>query len=258
MTAKNFHAFGAFRLNPQQKILLRDGERIPLHPKTYTILLALLETSGEVISKDDLMERVWPGTFVEESSLTKNISLLRKALSNGHDHSDYIETIPTIGYRFTESVQWVEIGQNGDGANVRQGDAAKIEDELPLLIADRSTSDHHMTLALQPKQNRWVLAAILFVFCAAGVFVAWKTSSSRSAAPPTVKDEFAPIQLTHHFAEDLQPAWSSDGKRIAFASNRDGQPAVFLMNADGSGVQKLNNGLSRSDAKKSLERRIGA
>ena len=119
MTTKNFYAFGAFQLDPQQKILLREGERIPLHPKTYATLLALLETGGEVISKDDLMERVWPGTFVEESNLSKNVSLLRKALSNGHDHSDYIETIPTIGYRFVEPVQHKA---GGDAAMERNGD----------------------------------------------------------------------------------------------------------------------------------------
>ena len=100
MMDKHIYAFGAFQLDAQQKILLRDGERIALHPKTFATLLALVESGGAVITKDDLLAKVWPGTFVEESSLTKNIALLRKALRNGHDHSDYIETIPTVGYRF--------------------------------------------------------------------------------------------------------------------------------------------------------------
>ena len=131
MTTKNFYAFGAFRLDPQQKILLREGERIPLHPKTYATLLALLETGGEVISKDDLMERVWPGTFVEESNLSKNVSLLRKALSNGHDHSDYIETIPTIGYRFVEPVQHKA---GGDAAMERNGDVVMPVEKEKLVV----------------------------------------------------------------------------------------------------------------------------
>lgn len=117
MTDKHVYAFGEFQLDAEQKILLRDGERIPLHPKTFATLLALLESSGAVITKDELLEKVWPGTFVEESSLTKNISILRKALNNGHDHSGYIETIPTVGYRFAEPVRRVERGRNGDGAN---------------------------------------------------------------------------------------------------------------------------------------------
>jgi DNA-binding winged helix-turn-helix (wHTH) protein len=113
MTKRHIYTFGAFQLNPQQKILLRDGERIPLYPKTLAMLLVLVESSGAVITKDELLAKVWPDTFVEESNLTKNMSLLRKSLSNGHDHSDYIETIPTVGYRFVEPVQRVG---NGDAA----------------------------------------------------------------------------------------------------------------------------------------------
>lgn len=105
MTEKHVYEFGEFQLDAQQKILLRDGERIPLHPKTFATLLALVESGGAVITKDELLTQVWPDTFVEESSLTKNIALLRKALRNGHDHSDYIETIPTVGYRFVAEVQ---------------------------------------------------------------------------------------------------------------------------------------------------------
>ncbi len=137
MKNKHLYAFGMFKLDPQQKILLHDDERIPLHPKTYATLLALLESNGEVISKDDLLAKVWPDTFVEESNLSKNISLLRKALSNGHDHSDYIETIPTIGYRFVEPVQQLE---KRDGENRRNGEAVNdvSETALPVLEENRS------------------------------------------------------------------------------------------------------------------------
>jgi DNA-binding winged helix-turn-helix (wHTH) protein len=122
MTKRHIYTFGAFQLDPQQKILLRDGERIPLCPKTFATLLALIESGGAVISKDELLEKVWPDTFIEESNLTKNISLLRKALSNGHDHSAYIETIPTIGYRFVGPVRRLE---NGDAVRGRNGEAAR-------------------------------------------------------------------------------------------------------------------------------------
>jgi DNA-binding winged helix-turn-helix (wHTH) protein/tetratricopeptide (TPR) repeat protein len=105
MSEKHIYEFGEFQLDAQQKILLRDGERIHLHPKTFATLLALVESNGTVITKDEILAKVWPDTFVEESNLTKNISILRKALSNGHDHSDYIETIPTVGYRFVAQVR---------------------------------------------------------------------------------------------------------------------------------------------------------
>ncbi len=179
MAHQHIYAFGAFRLDPQQKILLRDGERLPLHPKTFATLLALLESSGAVITKDDLLAQVWPGTFVEESSLTKNISLLRKTLNNGHAHSDYIETIPTVGYRFVEPVQQVERGETASG---RQGDGAKAEqrETLPplasrfralLLPRLRVAPSPHRPVALSPHRI-WLwgaLALVLFV----GASLAW-------------------------------------------------------------------------------------
>lgn len=121
MGNKHLYAFGAFKLDPQQKILLCENERIPLHPKTFATLLALLECNGEVISKDDLMAKVWPDTFVDESNLTKNISHLRKAFRNGQDHSDYIETLSGVGYRFVEQVRFLE---KGDGLKRRNGEVA--------------------------------------------------------------------------------------------------------------------------------------
>ena len=122
MGNKHLYVFGAFKLDSQQKILLRDEERIPLHPKTFATLLALLECNGEVISKDDLMAKVWPDAFVEESNLTKNISNLRKAFRNGQDHSDYIETLSGVGYRFAEQVQHVE---NVDEQDRRNGEVTQ-------------------------------------------------------------------------------------------------------------------------------------
>lgn len=105
MTKRHIYTFGAFRLDAQQKIFLRNGERIPLHPKTLMMLLVLVESGGAVVTKDELLAKIWPDTFVGENSLTKNISILRKALGNGLDHLHYIETIPTIGYRFVAPVQ---------------------------------------------------------------------------------------------------------------------------------------------------------
>ncbi len=176
MTAKNFYAFGAFRLDPQQKILLREGERIPLHPKTYATLLALLETSGEVISKDDLMEKVWPGTFVEESSLTKNISILRKALSNGHDHSDYIETIPTIGYRFVEPVRHLE---KRDGENRRNGEAVNEVSETALPVLEENRPLAPPPVPVPPSPHRlwlWSGLALLLIFGASLAWFKWSHS----------------------------------------------------------------------------------
>lgn len=99
MAAKHIYEFGPFRLDPAERLLLRAGKPVPLTPKAFDTLLALVEESGHLVKKDDLMKRVWPGTFVEEVNLAQNISALRRALNTNGEQ--YIETVPKIGYRLS-------------------------------------------------------------------------------------------------------------------------------------------------------------
>lgn len=92
--------FGSFRYDPGQRLLFRNGERIPLLPKVADTLHVLLEHHGQVVDKAELMRLIWPDATVEEIGLTRNISLLRKALDDTNDASPLIETIPRRGYRF--------------------------------------------------------------------------------------------------------------------------------------------------------------
>jgi hypothetical protein len=78
--ASRFYAFGPFRLDPSERVLLSNGERILLTPKALDTLLVLVERNGHVLGKDELLKIVWPDTFVEEGTLAQNISTIRKAL----------------------------------------------------------------------------------------------------------------------------------------------------------------------------------
>lgn len=98
------YEFGRFRLKVAERVLLREGEIVPLTPKVFDILLTLVENRGQVVSKEDLMRRVWPSTFVEEGNLTQNISLLRKALGESPGGVQFIETVPRRGYRFVADI----------------------------------------------------------------------------------------------------------------------------------------------------------
>jgi len=100
----HFYAFGRFRLKTAERVLLREGEPVPLTPKVFDILLTLVEKGGHVVEKDDLMRRVWPSTFVEEGNLTQNVSLLRKALGESPSGPQFIETVPRRGYRFVANI----------------------------------------------------------------------------------------------------------------------------------------------------------
>src|SRR3954451_4000588 len=97
--------FGDFVLAPAERLLTWRGEPIALTPKAFDLLLTLVGRSGHLVSKDDLLRAVWPGTVVEEVNLTVNISALRKALSRGGNGNGAIQTVPTRGYRFLVPVK---------------------------------------------------------------------------------------------------------------------------------------------------------
>jgi TolB-like protein/DNA-binding winged helix-turn-helix (wHTH) protein/Tfp pilus assembly protein PilF len=108
---QHFYDFGPFRLEPSKRSLLRDGKTIRLTPKAFDLLLVLVEESGRTVEKDELLERVWVGTIVEENNLNQNITALRKSLGDSRQESQYIATIPGVGYRFVAPVKKEEFTQ---------------------------------------------------------------------------------------------------------------------------------------------------
>ena len=104
---RHFYSFGPFRLDPRECLLIFDGKPVSLAPKAFEALLILVENAGHLVDKDDLMRRLWPGTFVEEANLAKQVSLLRKIFSEATNGREYIETVPKRGYRFVEEVREV-------------------------------------------------------------------------------------------------------------------------------------------------------
>jgi TolB-like protein/DNA-binding winged helix-turn-helix (wHTH) protein/Tfp pilus assembly protein PilF len=105
---KHFYEFGHFRLDPTEKVLFADGQPVQLTLKAFETLLALVESSGHVLEKDELLKRIWPDTFVEEGTLVQNIATVRRALGDGPDQRSLIETVPRRGYRFSATVHRVD------------------------------------------------------------------------------------------------------------------------------------------------------
>jgi DNA-binding winged helix-turn-helix (wHTH) protein len=103
---KHYYAFGPFRLDVWERVLINErGVSVPLTPKAFSILLMLVENSRHVLTKEELMQKIWPDSFVEENNLTQNISRLRRVLSEeGGRGEKFIETIPRRGYRFIADV----------------------------------------------------------------------------------------------------------------------------------------------------------
>ena len=97
--------FGRFCLDQVERILLRDNRPVPLPPKAVDTLLLLVRNAGHVVEKQDLLKNGWRDAIVEEGSLTRTISILRKILDDGADGQEFITTVPTRGYRFAAPVE---------------------------------------------------------------------------------------------------------------------------------------------------------
>jgi pimeloyl-ACP methyl ester carboxylesterase/DNA-binding winged helix-turn-helix (wHTH) protein len=100
---KRCYSFDAFRVDPIERLLFKEDREVALTPKVFDTLLVLLENTSHVLTKQELMQQVWPDSFVEENNLAQNISILRKALGER-----YIQTVPKRGYRFVGNVKLEE------------------------------------------------------------------------------------------------------------------------------------------------------
>jgi len=97
-------SFASFRLVPSQQLLLDGDKPVPIGARALDILIVLIERAGDVVSKNELIRRVWPNVFVEEGNLRTQMAIVRKALRDGEAGARYIVTVPGRGYRFVSSV----------------------------------------------------------------------------------------------------------------------------------------------------------
>ena len=204
--------FGEFLLDLKEKTLLRNGERLPINPKTYQLLVALIEEHGHLVEKDLLMKALWPDSFVEEANLAFTVSLLRKTLGDDAHKPRFIETVPRRGYRFIAEV------------TETHGNSA---------IIPPNTIDE--PAAWRPS-IRWGplaggLILLLLVSAATGSWYAGKR-------PPR---ETAPILLAAFSSEQLSvdgrvksAAISPDGKNVAYTYEADGKESVWMRDLDSS------------------------
>jgi Tol biopolymer transport system component/DNA-binding winged helix-turn-helix (wHTH) protein len=198
---KHIYEFGPFRLDAAEHLLLRDGEAVPLTPKAFDLLLALVERHGHLLEKDELLKKVWPDTFVEEANLASNISQLRKALGDGENGERYIETAPKRGYRFVAGVR--EIG--AEQAEINEVARSTREEARPEPLT--SKVKRHRKGALLAL----AVSFIAFGGIAFGLYKFINRSESKSSGPePTI------IPVTSFHGNETQPAFAPDGNQIAF------------------------------------------
>jgi TolB-like protein/DNA-binding winged helix-turn-helix (wHTH) protein/Flp pilus assembly protein TadD len=129
MPQRHFFELGVFRLDPAARVLFCRDEVVPLAPKALDTLLFLVERRGNVVDKETLLKEIWPDTFVEEGSLTRNVYVLRKVFADESSATEWIETIPKRGYRFVGPVE--ELGEAEAAATLPAPDSAESKFATP-------------------------------------------------------------------------------------------------------------------------------
>lgn len=225
------YEFGKFVLDPQERVLLADGKPVHLSDKIFDTLLLLVERNGRLLTKDEMMTTLWHESFVEESNLVKNISRLRKILSI--DGVSLIETLPKHGYRFSAEVTEIDGDTNllvHRRTRVKFSQTTEIGGDVeglndPDLLAG--------AIRYPRAKNIWLFGGLILLLLTGIFFIYNFPISNRPVRSGGLTN------LTNNVAEDTLPAWSPDGKKIAFTSNRDGAGDIYVMGADGSRITRL-------------------
>jgi Tol biopolymer transport system component/DNA-binding winged helix-turn-helix (wHTH) protein len=269
---KDFYEFSGFRLDLNKKRLLKNDEIILLTPKEFEVLRTLVTHAGKVVEKDELLDKIWADTFVEETTLARNVSWLRKKLGTGGEK--LIETVPKLGYRFVPEVHLIQ--------NAR---AIVVEEQITqtITVNETATVSDHRQLLPTPKVNYFWPGLGLFAFSIAvmlvlAYFIFWNKMINRPVnlsgitafsnlpgletmpafSPDGTKLAYVwdneekkmdiyvrnigsmdPLRLTRNAENDIYPVFSPDGEHIAFLRSLRENSEIYLIPAAGGAERKI-------------------
>ena len=214
--AASVYAFGPHRVDAAGRTLTTSGAAVPLTPKAFDLLVALIERRERVVGKDELVQVVWPDTFVTDDSLTQQISTLRKALGETAHDQQFIATFPRRGYRFVADV-FLDEGSSSE--------------ETPLPTSAASA------VAGTRSRRRWALGATAVVLvAAAAIAVLFITPEKESTDSPLARQ---PVRLTTAGGLVHMPAISRDGTMIAYSAPAPGESHFDIWVQQVAGGQAL-------------------
>ena len=191
MSLQTYHLyeFGPYRLNPSECLLTEGGRNVPLTPKAFQTLLVLVENQGRLVEKEELLQKVWPDTFVEEATLAQNVFTLRKQLRDDRAEAVYIETVPKRGYRFAAPVRLLHSPPSVASGAVRHTSAVE-----PAPATRRSA------------RFRWTAISTLVLITAGGLLV-WR----QSRAPVVSHHPMIAVLPVENLTGDPQRQYVADG-----------------------------------------------
>src|SRR5580765_3217288 len=204
---KTLYEFGKFRCDPREHLLLCEGKPVPLSPKSFEILVVLIQSNGRLLTKDELMKQVWPDSFVEEANLTVNISALRRTLGEISEGQQYIETVPKRGYRFVAPV--IE-NRDGDPMGTPVQTSIATQKEQPPAVTSVPT--------MAAKLRRWWLApvALLVVTILISAVLVFRAPAKLSDKDKVVLADFANSTGDSVFDDALRQGLSSQLEQSPF------------------------------------------
>jgi DNA-binding winged helix-turn-helix (wHTH) protein len=241
-----------------QNLRVTVGEEIrPLEPKSFRLLVFLLENPGRALSKDEIMAAVWPDAFVSDNSLARAIAQIRKALDDDPKAPRYVETVPTVGYRFVgECEEQDAVAPKGNAAAAESrsrprrwwllwgGVGCGLLAGIGFYVAaiERKTTDAYplrvasvAKLTSYPGDEREPAVSP----DGSAVAFSWSGAAGNNYDIYVVKPGGkAPLRLTTDAAADTFPVWSPDGGQIAFV-RRKGEFAEIVMVPAGGGPERV-------------------
>jgi Tol biopolymer transport system component/DNA-binding winged helix-turn-helix (wHTH) protein len=250
LTLKHTYTFDSFVLDVEEQVLLRDGRMVPLTPKVFETLLLLVQNQGSVVTKQTILNTLWPDVFVEESNITFNITKLRKALGDTRKPPIYIETVPRRGYRFKTEVREILEDNKSAGpeltattsSNNNGNDSGTAASEMGSFS---STTENAATSAVRAIPRGWLrlfkgkqnLLIVLALLPIAAVISWWFTralskSSTKTNQPvvqiPVTKPDLKFEQISA-YGNVIAAAISPDGKQVVYAQENTGRQSLWLM-----------------------------
>ena len=229
MDERSQKQFGPFLFDAGERVLQRDGEAVPLTPKAFDLLSAFVEQPGRLLSKDDLLKKVWPETFVEESNLAYHVFVLRKALDETNGSASYIETVPKRGYRFTAPVATVRVA----AARGQTSPVSPAENQAPAPVVPPPAIGQRTSPSSYPFSMRLGIGGVVLLPVIALYLVGW-TRETRST-----DDQLRAVPLTSLKGAVRAPTLSPDGRFVVFSwsGERQDNPDLYIQQI-GAGVPR--------------------